>query len=390
MSDKTPAGQRQERFVTKREFLKSAGAVTAGAAAASTLFPAELKAVTPPKKWDEETEVVIVGTGYAGLTSAIEAHDNGAKVVLLDKARVYGGNSITASGGFNAADPERQKKQNIEDSPDQHFKHTLAGGDFRGDPEKVRYLVDHALDGVHWLEKQGVQFEPTVYTIVGALWPRSHDPANHGRGGAIVRALRAQVDKRNIPIRLQTAVTGIIRGDNFEGPVQGVRIETGGKTKFLRARKAVILCTGGFSANVAMRSKYDPRLDAELPTTNVPWMTGEAISYAEDIGADVIGMDYIQLLIACNYYTKKYGSLINLGIDSAAYVNIKGERFVAEDARRDVMANAVLAQPKKVLLWIADDLCMKRFDADMTDSILKAGHSFKADTLEELANILNA
>ena len=377
-------------LLTKRRFLKKAGLVTAGTVAASQFFPEELKAVTPPRKWNEETDVVIIGTGYAGLCAAIEAHDAGAKVVLIEKARSFGGNSITASGGLNAVDPDRQKKQNIEDSLDLHFKQTLEGGDYKGDPEKVKFLVDHALDAVHWLEKQGVEFEPTVYTIVGALWPRSHDPAKHGRGGAIVRALKAQCDKRNIPVRLQTAMSGVVRGDNLEGPVQGVRIESGGKKAFLKARKAVILCTGGFSADIPMRSKYDPRLDSELPTTNVPWATGEALTYAQDTGADVIGMDYIQLLIACNYYTKKYGSLMNLGIDSAIYVNTKGERFVAEDARRDVMADAVLKQPKKVLLWVADETCAKRYGPDMLESIAKDGHSFRADTLEELARILNA
>jgi succinate dehydrogenase/fumarate reductase flavoprotein subunit len=99
-------------------------------------------------------------------------------------------------------------------------------------------------------------------------------------------------------------------------------------------------------------------------------------------------MDYIQLLIACNYFTKHYGSITNLGIDHAVFVNTKGERFVAEDARRDVMAAAVLAQPKKVLLWVADDSCGKRFDEATTAEILKNGASFKADTLQDLATIL--
>ena len=379
----------EKTHVTKRRFLKSAAVVGAGAAA-SPFLATELKALAPPRKWDEQTDVVIVGTGYAGLCAAIEAHDAGAKVVLVDKARTFGGNSIIASALLNCADPELQKKQNIEDSPDLHFRHTLEGGDYRADPEKVRYMVDHALEALHWLEKQGVQFAPTVYTGVGALWPRSHEPANNGRGGAIVRALKAQCDKRNIPIRLQTSLTGIVRGDNLEGPVQGGRLEARGKTTFLRARKAVILCTGGFGADVPMRSKYDPRLDDKLPTTNVSWATGEAINYAQDVGADVIGMDYIQLLLGCNYYTKKYGSLMNIGIDSTVYVNLKGERFAAEDARRDVMSVAVLKQPEKVLLWVSDDKAAKRFDPETLDQIAKDGLSFRADTLEELAKILDA
>ena len=137
-----------------------------------------------------------------------------------------------------------------------------------------------------------------------------------------------------------------------------------------------------------MRSKYDPRLDKDVPTTNVSSATGEAIIAAENEGADVTGMDYIQLLIACNYFTKKYGSLANLGIDSAIFVNTEGKRFVSEDARRDVMAEAVLKQPKKVLLWVADEKCTKRFSPELTEKIIKDGLSFQAQTLEGLAKIL--
>jgi fumarate reductase flavoprotein subunit len=140
-------------------------------------------------------------------------------------------------------------------------------------------MVENALDGVHWLEKMGVQFEPTVYTIVGALYPRSHDPINHGRGGAIVKVLKSQVDRRKIPILLNTKLTGIVREKFLAGPVQGVEVESRGKKLYFKAKRGVVLATGGFAADVKMRSKYNPRLDAELPTTNVPTATGEAIVY---------------------------------------------------------------------------------------------------------------
>ncbi|MFA6413726.1 MAG: flavocytochrome c, partial [Syntrophales bacterium] len=257
-----------------------------------------------------------------------------------------------------------------------------------GDPEKVRFMVDHGLEGLQWLEKLGVVFEPKVYTVVGALWPRSHDPANKGRGGAIVKVLKDQVDKRKIPVLMPYSLTGIVRAKPITGEVLGVEVLYRGKKIYIKSNRAVILSTGGFGADVTMRSKYNPRLDAEVPTTNVKTATGEAITYAEDLGADVIGMDFIQLLIACNFYTKRYGSLTNLGIDSAIFINTDGKRFVAEDSRRDVMAEGILKQPKKVLLWVADDRCQKRFKAEATEKIIKDGLAFRADTLEGLAKIL--
>ena len=81
-----------------------------------------------PEKWDRETDVIVVGTGFAGLAAAIEAHDAGVSVIVLEKMATPGGNSIIASGGVNAVDPKRQIAQGIKDSVDLHFKHTFEGG----------------------------------------------------------------------------------------------------------------------------------------------------------------------------------------------------------------------------------------------------------------------
>lgn len=387
MSDTTSSKPNSEHALSRRGFIAGASAAVAGAVA---LAPAAVHAVQPPKKWDKSTEVLIIGTGFSGLSAAIEAFDAGAQVTIIEKNPFIGGNSTIASGVYNTSDPERQRKQNIVDSPDQHYQHTIAGGDFRGEPGKVRFFVDNSLSGLQWLEKMGVEFDPKVFTVIGALWPRSHDPINKGRGGAIVKALKAQVDKRKIPILLNTKMTGLVRSETLNGPVQGIVVEEKGKPYFFKASKAVILTTGGFGADVTMRSKFQPELDKDVPTTNVPSATGEAIVAAQDEGADVIGMDHIQLLVACNYFTKKYGSLANLGVDSAAFINTEGKRFVAEDSRRDVLAAAVLKQPKKVLLWVADDKCMKRFGPEAIERIIADGMSFRAQTLEELAKILKA
>lgn len=375
--------------ISRRKFIAGSGAIVATGALAGQFFPRELHAKPIPASWNRETDVVVVGTGYAGLAAAIEAHDAGAKVVVVDKAQVIGGNSIIASGGYNAVDPERQKKQNIEDSIDLHYKHTIEGGDYRGHPDLVRYYVENALDGLHWLEKQGVEFESEVFTIVGALWPRSHAVAGGKRGAAIVMALKKQVDERNIPVLMNHALTGMYRENFLEGPILGIEAENRGKITSIKAKKAVILATGGFGADVKMRSKYDPRLTEDVPTTNAPTATGEGIRHAADVGADLTGMDFIQGLIACNYFTKKYGDLVNLGIDHAVFVNINGERFVSEDQRRDIMAEATLIQPKKVMLWVTDDRCKKRYDKEKIETIIEKGLSFRAETLEDLGKILN-
>jgi urocanate reductase len=384
--EKNDAG---EQGISRRKFIAGTGAAVAGTLAAGALLPGKVEAVPPPKKWDKTTDVLIVGTGYAGLAAAIEAHDAGAKVIIVEKAPIIGGNSAIASGIYNCSEPDVQAKYGIKDSPELHYSQTLAAGDYRGDPEKVKYMTFNALAGRKWLEQLGVVFDPKPYTAVGALWARSFDPVGKGRGGLIIKVLKGQVDKRNIPILMNVKLKALVRQKPIEGDILGAVVVDKKKDVFIKARRAVILATGGFGADVTMRMKHDPRLTADVPTTNVATATGESIVIAENEGADVIGMDFIQMLIACNYYTKKYGSLTNLGVDHALFVNLEGKRFVAEDQRRDVMAEALLKQPKKVLFWVADEQCAKRFNPKITEEIIKDSLAFRAPTLEALAKILN-
>ena len=377
-----------KKGINRRTVLKGLGA-GAGLALTGGLSSAAYAAYVPavPAKWDRAFDVIVIGTGYAGLSAAIEAHDAGAKVVVIEKAKVYGGNSLISTGAYNCVDPERQKKAGVEDSTDLHFRQTMAGGDHRNDPVKVRYFVENALDGLKWLESLGIAFEDYVYTIVGALWPRTHDPVKKGRGAAIAQGLKRNTDDRKIPILMDTKLVGIVREKPLQGDVLGVEVESGNKRQFIKANKAVVMATGGFGADVPFRVKYDSRLDEQIPTTNVPWATGEALVQAQNIGADVIGMDYIQLLVSCNYLTKKFGDMPNNGIDHAVFLNFKGERFIAEDARRDILSDASLAQPEKAFIWLCDDQAQKRYAPDITEKLFERELSFRTNTLEEMAKI---
>ncbi len=304
---------------------------------------------------DMETDVIIVGSGFSGLSAAIEAYDAGANVIILEKMHTLGGNSILAGGGVNAVDPKLQIPQGIEDSADLHFRHTLEGGEYLGDPEKVQFIVDNALEMcVKWLENIGVSWPDEVVQGYGALWRRTHIPAKYGkyqRGSAIVHAELYQVRKRGIRVLLQHKVTEIFREKILEGNVLGVKAETDQKELFLKARKAVVLASGGFAANVEMVMDRDRRL-INTPTTNHSGADGECIKMAQDIGAEVVGMDYIQCVpmtvkppvigyffIICGKEIRDYSN-----INSCVFVNNEGKRFVKEDGRRDEISFAAFAQ----------------------------------------------
>lgn len=372
--------------LTRRGFIK-AGTIGTGAIALG-LMSGEASAQEPkPKKWDRTFDVVVIGSGGAGLAAAVTAADKGASVIVLEKMPTIGGNTMICGGYMNAADPGRQGKQGITDSSENHFKQTIAAGDFRADPEKVKILTANALDAVSWLESLGMKFDDKVIQVYGALYPRSH-VSKEPKGTGYIRTLKAACDKRKINILTQTKVDAIIRDKQFAGRVLGVKaIDKRNKPFYLRAKKAVVLASGGFGANKELRSLHDPRMK-ELTTTNQPGATGEVILYAMRVGGYPVGMDYIQ----CNPGAPPGRNLritLHLDVSGFIFVDKKGKRFVAEDERRDVLREAILNLPEKYGFTVLDNEVFQGYDKitkDTTMAGIKEGDAWTANTLEELAS----
>jgi fumarate reductase flavoprotein subunit len=336
-------------------------------------------------KTAQKTDVIVVGAGGAGLASAVSAAENGAKVLVLEKMPMIGGNTIRAGGAYNAVDPEKQTAQGIKDSLDLHYQQTYDGGDRKGDPALIHVLVNNSLAGLKWLESYGMKFNDKIGSVVGSLWPRSHqatDPAGTG----YINTLKGACDKLGVTILTDTKVTDLIQ--NKDGRIVGVKAtDKDGKAVEYLAGKGVVIAAGGFSANVEMRMKYDPRLTADFPTTNQPGATGDGIIMAEKVNADEVGMQYIQLIPIA---TPKTGSLqggVTINIESVAFINANGERFIKEDARRDVLSTAVLKQPGASYYMVNDSKIVgeKNEYAENIQDLVKSGSILKADTLAELA-----
>ena len=354
--------------------------------AAFTLAAAAPGQCAPPKKWDRSADVVIVGAGGAGLAAAVTAAEKKASVIVLEKMPTVGGNTIISGGGLNAADPERQGRQGIQDSNEKHFQQTIAAGDFRADPEKVKILTSQGLDAVHWLESYGMKFNDNVIQIYGSLYPRTHMPIE-AKGLGYIKTLKAAADKLGVKTFTETKVEEIIREKQLDGRVLGVRAtDKAGKTVYVQAKKAVVLASGGFGANKVLRGWHDPRM-RDLTTTNGPQATGEVILQAMDIGGYPIGMDHIQ----CNPGAPPGRTLrVILHIDVSRYIMVdkKGKRFVAEDERRDVIRDAILNLPEHYGFSVVDIDGYNIHDEiarKTVDKGLETGDAFKADTLEDLA-----
>ncbi|MCX5906006.1 MAG: flavocytochrome c [Deltaproteobacteria bacterium] len=350
------------------------------------IFMTALPGICAQPKWTRSADVVVIGAGGAGLAAAVSAAEKGASVIVLEKMPNIGGNTIISGGGLNAADPERQAKQGIKDSAENHYNQTLAAGDFRADPEKVKILTGNALEAVKWLEGYGMKFQDEIIQIYGSLYPRTHMPVDP-KGTGYIKTLKAAADKKGVKIFTETKVTKIIREEQLNGRVLGVQAtDKKGKTVYFGAKKAVVIASGGFGANKEMRALHDPRMK-ELTTTNQPGTTGELILYAMDIGAYPVGMDYIQ----CNPGPpagRKLRVVLHLDVSGFIMVDKKGNRFVAEDERRDVIREAVLNLPEKYGFTVLDDAVFQTYDKLQRETAIKGletGDSWKADSLEGLA-----
>lgn len=375
---------------------------------------------------DSEVDVLVIGGGGAGLSAALSASQGGASVILVEKLSALGGNTFRCGGAFNTADPERQKdiqmtealssavekvlahedvsedhaklKAEVQkqwdeykasgstalfDTPEWHALQSIDAGDYEGNVELVRTLTSNTLDTLNWLTDNGVEWTDQVSTVVGALWNRSHQTPNNS-GADIIAALEQNTTASGVEIYLDTKAEELIVEDRR---VAGAVItNSAGDKVTVKAGKGVIMATGGFSANVEMRVKYNKQwedIGESLATNNSPGATGDGIVMGEAVGANLVGMGWIQLM-PLNGVS---GGGISGYVNSSLYCNKEGKRFVAEDQRRDVLAAAVLAQTDKLFYIVCDqkEAELRGLTPEVLSYMVDNGLLYSGETIAELA-----
>jgi len=330
----------------------------------------------------EKCDVVVIGTGAAGMTAAITAHDAGAKVILLEKQPITGGNSMLAAGGMNAAETSFQKAKNIKDSVELMYEDTMKGGKNMNDPELARILAKNSASSVDWLTSIGADISD-VGRMGGASVNRTHRPTGGAAVGShIVNVLRKNAADRKIDIRVNSKVVEIL--ENKGGKVTGVVVEGKHRGKYTIEAKAVVLAAGGFSANPEKVAYYRPELKG-MTTSNQPGATGDGVEIGANAGAELKDMKEIQI-----HPTVAAGSriLITEAVrgNGAILVNHEGKRFVNELTTRDKASEAILAQTGQSAFLILDEgirKSLKQIDGYFHLELVKEGN-----TPEDLAKVL--
>lgn len=339
---------------------------------------------------EDEFDVVVAGAGGAGLAAALSAAEQGASVLLVEKMAAIGGNTLRASGLFNASDPARQEPMGITDSPSWHYEQTMASGHGRNDPAVVRRFVCEALPTLKWLESLGVRFMPKTVATWGAEWPRGHKPTQP-RGQAYIRTLSSECIRRGVKIRTRCAMTRLLMKNGRAASIEVEDLSSGrGKDKMIfHARKAVILTAGGFAANPELVESYRADL-AGIPTDNNPGSTGEVMLEAIRAGAASNALECIQCVPGA---PEGRGFQVRLDLDAGRVLMVDGggRRFIDEDGSRDGLAKAILARPRGSVWMVTDDGAVKAMDLISRKDVyrgLQTGDALRADSWDALALLM--
>lgn len=328
---------------------------------------------------NDQVETIIIGAGCAGLTAALQVHEIGKRVMILEKMPKIGGNSMRASSGMNASETDLQLKNGIIDSSDQFYDETFQAGGKMNDPELLRYFTTHTNSAIEWLKQYGVDLGDLT-TLGGMSCARTHRPTDTSPIGAyLVKKLAAAVKKAKIEIKTDCKVIKLQRTQ------AGYQILVNQNEQQLHFEcQNVILATGGFGASRKLISRYAPQY-ADFKTTNQAGATGDGLELAHNLGAQLIQLNLVQIhptVQQDNPHTYLIGETVRG--EGAILVNNNGKRFVNELTTRKKVSNAIIAQPTGHAFLILDQRVFQRVKA--LEFYQSVGLVKQADTLKALAD----
>lgn len=320
-----------------------------------------------------DVDVVIVGAGIAGLTAAIEAHDAGANVLVLEKLDRIGGSAITSGGivyGTNTL-----MNRDFDNDPEDMVDYYIDRGNGNIDVDMVRFWAEHSGENVDWLiDEMGVEF---VRLTASGTSPamRAHRTANGGAG--IILPIFKQFEDRGIALRRGTPATGLIYSG---GRVSGVTAECNGAAITVNA-KAVIIACGGFDASESIKALYAPDAYGVACMSSIG-NTGDYVAWGEDVGASMVFKGGVMGFHSTNPLYTLGGGINLLSFVPTLGVTDEGIRFQNEANDYPIFFTAMVESGRDMFYWIFDGTSNM---AALCEQAVSTGFGYKADTLEGLA-----
>jgi len=348
--------------------------------------------------WHEKAEVIVIGSGLAGLSAAIEARQAGAGVLVLEKMSITGGNTRISDGGLAAPRNYLQERQGIEDSVQLFAEDMLRAGLGLGQSELVYIIAQQASQAIDWTRDDlNVPYLDRLDRFGGHTVARCLTTLNH-IGADLIKAQESRLNELGVEIRKRCRLTQLLTDEN--GAVSGVQVQAGykfpdeasGERQNIRAERGVVLATGGFANDVRFRALHQPRLDDSFYSTNHRGGSAEGLISALNIGALPLHLSWIQILPCGCADEKGYGTGARFGsyvifpmgilVDPAS-----GKRILNEWADRRVRADAMINTGHPCLGIVDDEGA--QVDAESLRRGLKSGKIRAFDDLAGLAKAYN-
>lgn len=369
---------------TRREFFKGATIAAAAVATTGALgFKTAQAAPTLPDKWDKETDVLVVGAGATGQFAGLQALQSGAKVLILETRSVVGGNHRWAGG---CDWPEFTYDQIRASSPDANAGwQKVMIGNVHADN---KWLIDMGANLVYTAGKlpghSAYRCDP-AWTVNGVNSKTEFCPS-----GALVEFLGNKIKEAGGEYLFETSMVKLIT--DAKGAVVGVVATDKNGAFTIKANRAVILGTGGYGANPAMRMAFLGKNAGNIRVRGVETNVGSGIAAALEIGGMVdpgVGGFYGNLMPAppALWETKLTNQGFSLGWALRGIaVNQHGVRFYDES---EEILRQITAQPDGRAYLIFDDK-IKTDNAKFFENVVASGAVIQTgQTIEELAKKLD-
>lgn len=351
-------------------------------------LPASLKAAERPDCCNFSCDVAVIGGGAAGLAAAIAAHEAGARVLVVEKMPMVGGNSLLACEAMlYAEDPKdvRSAKERSEIAREREtfLKQLLARGK-TGHEKLSRILIEGSPDAVKWLESLGCNLsERTEGFGLDHIWECR--PANQvPLGVEVMRHLLYRAEQHNIPVLTRMRAMKLESG--AAGSSLFIHAESADGRSVLVEARDVVIATGGFAGSLDAVSRLCPNAPV-LMTTNAASATGDGLRLANNLGAKFLDLDSVAMQPTTLPLS---GEIIPMALrrEGAILVNADGKRFANELAEPEVISQAMLEQPG-ASAWLLIDRSSATARS-LRDDLLSRVYFHSDDSILELSATIDA
>jgi len=349
------------------------------------LYNKELKKDTESIVLD--TDIVVLGSGAAGMSAAIEAARAGAEVVVLEKLSRNGGSSRTSSGMVLAGGSDFQNAAGIEDSPEALRQYWLNRAEGDADTDLIDYAASNALESLQFLVDMGISYTKDLILYSGTqATRRAHLPPGYGR--EFMDKIVETAEDLGVTVYTDTKAVSLIK----EGSrITGVKALHNGADFTVNAG-AVIIATGGFDHNEELKAKYAPDA-AGAWAVSAPQNTGDGLLMGMEAGADTVFKGGV---IGWKVVSPGYGHTTMIGRPLYGLPNLivdsEGNRFTDESLDYPFIFNAMAENGSDKFYFIFDSdagdtetLEASTGTRQSLDLAVEAKVAFKADSIEELA-----